>query len=80
VILNGKCLAANHILVPSMELAKTELFISMAEPQKKPGRPSRQPGYPSIGTRGFPSPPCDGFGFILVLYITKAFYEKSTNK
>lgn len=68
VILNGKCLAAEHMLVPSVELAKTEEFESLEGPKiNEPDCPSRQPGYPLMGTRGFPSPPCDGFSFFLKL-------------
>jgi hypothetical protein len=37
--------------------------------EKKPGCLSRQPGYLfKIKTRGFPSPPCGGFGFLLAVY------------
>jgi hypothetical protein len=59
--------AGEHILVPSMELAKTELFKSLGGQKiNEPSHPSRQPGYLSE-TRGFPSPPCDEFGFIIGL-------------
>jgi hypothetical protein len=64
----GKCLAAGHMLVPSVELAKTELFEFLGGPKiNEPDRPSRQPGYPLMRTHGFPSPSCDGFGFFLKL-------------
>jgi len=64
-ILSGEDLAGKHILVPSMELATTELFKSLGSPKiNEPGHPSRQPGYLSE-TRGFPSPPFDGFGYFL---------------
>jgi hypothetical protein len=51
-----------------MELARTELFKSLGSQEiNEPGHHSRQPGYLSE-TRGFPSPPFDGFGFILQFY------------
>jgi hypothetical protein len=46
-----------------MELAATEPFNYLGSHQiNEPDCPSRQPGYLSE-TRGFPSPPRDGFGF-----------------